>query len=72
MAPTILISGNGRLTDALATVGLLDEYKIWTYPVLKGSGEPLFRAESRIGLQHFETTTFESGAVVSTYRVTTA
>ncbi|GAA2603112.1 dihydrofolate reductase family protein [Dactylosporangium fulvum] len=68
----ILIWGNGRLTDALATAGLLDEYKIWTYPVLKGSGEPLFRTESPTGLQHFETTTFESGVVVSTYRVTTA
>nr|BFE55534.1 dihydrofolate reductase family protein [Dactylosporangium thailandense] len=68
----ILIWGNGRLTDALATAGLLDECKIWTYPVLKGIGEPLFRAESRTGLQHFETATFESGVVVSTYRVTTA
>lgn len=34
----VLIWGNGRLTDALATAGLLDEYRLWTYQVIKGSG----------------------------------
>ena len=43
----ILIWGTGQLTDALAEAGLLDEYKIWTFPVIKGDGEPLFRARSR-------------------------
>ena len=68
----ILIWGNGRLTDGLATAGLLDEYKIWTYPVLKGSGEPLFRADSTTALEHVDTTKFDSGVIVSTYRVTNA
>jgi dihydrofolate reductase len=62
----------GRLTDALATAGLLDEYRIWIYPVLRGSGEPLFRPESPTGLEHTDTTTFDTGVLVSTYRVTTA
>ena len=68
----ILIWGNGQLTDALAHAGLLDEYRIWIYPVVKGDGEPLFRPESRTGLEHAGTTTFESGLVVLSYRVTTA
>ncbi|MFC7623962.1 dihydrofolate reductase family protein [Microlunatus sp. GCM10028923] len=68
----VLVWGNGQLTDALATAGLLDEYRIWTYPVLKGAGEPLFRPASRTGLAHVETTTFGSGVVVSTYRVAAA
>jgi dihydrofolate reductase len=67
----ILIWGNGRLTDALATAGLLDEYRIWTCPVLKGTGEPLFRPESPTGLEHVDTTTFDTGLLVSTYRVAT-
>ncbi|GIF64989.1 pyrimidine reductase [Asanoa ishikariensis] len=64
----ILIWGNGRLTDDLAAHGLLDEYRVWIYPVLKGSGEPLFRADSVTALEHVDTTTFESGVVVLTYR----
>ncbi|GIF70747.1 dihydrofolate reductase family protein [Asanoa siamensis] len=64
----ILIWGNGRLTDDLAAHGLLDEYRVWIYPVLKGSGEPLFRPESVTALAHVGTTTFASGVVVLTYR----
>jgi dihydrofolate reductase len=65
----ILIWGNGRLTDALATGGLLDEYRLWLYPVIKGSGQPLFRPGSRTGMTHLDTTWFESGLVVLSYRV---
>nr|BFE84523.1 dihydrofolate reductase family protein [Planobispora longispora] len=36
----ILIWGCGRLTDDLAKHGLLDEYRIWIYPVIKGGGSP--------------------------------
>lgn len=68
----ILIWGNGRLTDALATAGLLDEYRLWTYPVLRGTGEPAFRPESGTGLERRESTAFDSGVVVTTYRVTAA
>jgi dihydrofolate reductase len=64
----ILTWGCGRLTDDLAANALLDEYRIWVYPVLKGDGEPLFRPESVTALEHTDTTTFESGVVVLTYR----
>jgi dihydrofolate reductase len=65
----ILIWGNGRLTDDLAAHGLLDEYRVWLYPVIKGSGQPLFGPDSVAALEHVDTTTFESGVVVLTYRV---
>ena len=68
----VLVWGNGRLTDALSTAGLLDEYRVWVYPVIKGGGEPLFRPESRTGLEHAGTTTFDSGLVVLSYSVTAA
>ncbi|GII60650.1 pyrimidine reductase [Sphaerisporangium krabiense] len=68
----ILIWGNGRLTDALAAAGLLDEYHVWVYPVIKGEGEPLFRKESAGTLELLGATTFPSGALVLTYRPLTS
>ncbi|MDG4822556.1 dihydrofolate reductase family protein [Asanoa sp. WMMD1127] len=68
----ILVWGHGRLTDDLAAHGLLDEHRIWICPVLKGSGEPLFRPESVTPLAHADTTTFGSGVVVLSYRPVTA
>ncbi|MGI5170166.1 dihydrofolate reductase family protein [Spirillospora sp. CA-253888] len=65
----ILVWGNGRLTDGLAAAGLLDEYKIWIYPVIKGSGEPLFRPGSAGTVELADTVTFPSGVVVLTYRL---
>ncbi|MER7009433.1 dihydrofolate reductase family protein, partial [Dactylosporangium sp. NPDC000555] len=64
----ILIWGTGRLTDALAAAGLLDEYLVWIYPVIKGKGEPLFRPESATALEFVDSTTFDSGVVVVSYR----
>ncbi|MGV9774743.1 dihydrofolate reductase family protein [Streptosporangium sp. NPDC003464] len=64
----ILIWGNGRLTDDLARHGLLDEYRVWIYPVIKGEGEPLFRPGSATPVELADSTTFDSGVVVLTYR----
>ncbi|GAA0384936.1 dihydrofolate reductase family protein [Microbispora corallina] len=64
----ILIWGTGRLTDALAAAGLLDEYRVWIHPVIKGNGEPLFRPESATALELVDCTTFDTGVVVVTYR----
>ncbi|MFE3452676.1 dihydrofolate reductase family protein [Nonomuraea sp. NPDC059194] len=66
----ILIWGNGRLTDALAKAGLLDEYQILIYPVLKGAGEPLFRKESATPVELVGSTTFATGAILLTYQPT--
>ncbi|MEZ5407705.1 MAG: dihydrofolate reductase family protein [Acidimicrobiales bacterium] len=64
----ILIWGAGQLTDTLAAAGLLDEYRIATYPVIKGGGEPLFRPASAGTLEHLDSTPYASGAVIHTYR----
>jgi dihydrofolate reductase len=63
----ILVWGTGRLTDALAAAGLLDEYRICTSPVIKGAGEPLFRPASAGTVELLDTRVFGSGAVVHTY-----
>ena len=64
----ILIWGTGQLTDALAAAGLLDEYRISIAPVIKGGGEPLFRPASAGTVELIGSTTFATGAVISTYR----
>lgn len=64
----IVIWGTGRLTDALAGAGLLDEYRICTSPVIKGEGEPLFRPASACTLKLEDTKVVATGAVVHTYR----
>jgi dihydrofolate reductase len=64
----ILVWGNGMLTDALAAAGLLDEYKIWIFPVVKGDGVRLFRPSSVGTLALVDTRKFDSGAVVHSYR----
>ncbi|WP_181780221.1 dihydrofolate reductase family protein [Pseudonocardia pini] len=64
----ILVWGTGRLTDALAAAGLLDEYRICTSPVIKGGGEPLFRSSSTGTAELLDTRVFATGAVVHVYR----
>jgi dihydrofolate reductase len=64
----ILIWGTGRLTDALAGAGLLDEYRICTSPVIKGGGEPLFRPASAGTVELLDTKVLATGAVVHAYR----
>jgi dihydrofolate reductase len=63
----IVIWGTGQLTDALATAGLLDEYRICTFPVIKGGGEPLFRPASTGTLELLDTRALSTGAVVHAY-----
>ncbi|MGI5491523.1 dihydrofolate reductase family protein [Microtetraspora malaysiensis] len=68
----ILIWGCGRLTDALMEHGLLDEYRIWICPVIRGGGQRLFREGTEATLELLDATTFDSGVVVLTYRPTSA
>jgi len=63
----IVIWGTGRLTDALAAAGLLDEYRICTSPIIKGDGEPLFRPASTGTVELLDTRIFASGAVLHAY-----
>ena len=67
----ILIWGTGRLTDLLAAAGLLDEYRIGTFPIIKGEGELLFRPASAGTVDLVDTKVFATGAVIHVYRPTT-
>ena len=66
----IIIWGTGQLTDTLASAGLLDEYRISIAPVIRGSGQPLFRPASAGTLDLLDTKVFATGAVIHAYRPT--
>lgn len=62
------IHGSGRLAQTLAAHGLIDEYRLWFYPVLLGSGQRLFDGTTTAALRLIEAQTTGSGAIAATYR----
>ena len=65
----ILLFGSADLLDSLIKHDMVDEYRIMVFPVVLGSGKRLFRDTTDVThLQLVDTTTFESGVTVLTYR----
>jgi dihydrofolate reductase len=61
--------GSGELVRTLAARGLVDEYRLWLYPVVLGAGKRLFADGSApAALQLVDTKTTASGVAVHTYR----
>jgi dihydrofolate reductase len=66
--PALHLWGSGQLLQTLIAARLIDEYRIWVFPVVLGQGKRLF--ESGVppgGLTLVETTSTPSGVVMSTY-----
>lgn len=64
----MVIYGSGQLVSALASRGLIDEYRIFIVPLLLGQGKPLFKElGTRIPLRMVESRSFGSGMAVLTY-----
>lgn len=67
--PLLQVHGSHGLVQLLLQHGLVDEYRIWTFPVVLGSGKRFFgdgAALSNMVLQTSEALT--SGAVMNIYR----
>lgn len=62
----ILAHGGVRLAQSLASLRLIDEYRLRIHPVALGKGLPLFVERQRLTLH--DTRRFPSGVVVHTYR----
>lgn len=64
----IYVSGGATLAQSLSRADLIDEYRITVYPVVLGSGNPLFGdLPAAMALKLVGTTTFDSGAVQLDY-----
>lgn len=67
----VLLAGSCRLAQTMMKQGLVDEYRLLVYPVVRGTGRRLFADDSAATLTHVETQTFEKGVVLLRYRPAT-
>ncbi|HEX8855894.1 MAG TPA: dihydrofolate reductase family protein [Thermoleophilaceae bacterium] len=66
-----LAVGGAGLASSLVAAGLVDEYRLFVYPVILGAGTPYFPPlDQRINLELLETRTFGSRVVYVRYRTT--
>lgn len=67
--PELQVHGSANLLQTLNRHGLVDEYRLWTFPVVVGSGKRLF-ADGTIpaALKLVEHTVSTTGVVIGTYR----
>jgi dihydrofolate reductase len=62
------IIGSGNLIQTLQAASLIDEYNVWTFPVVLGRGKRLFEADVKAGaLRLAASQTSATGVVMSTY-----
>lgn len=60
--------GSANLLQTLQASGLVDEYNIWTFPVVLGRGKRLFAADSKpASLRLAASRVSTSGVVMNTY-----
>jgi dihydrofolate reductase len=62
------IIGSSNLIQTLHTASLIDEYNVWTFPVVLGHGKRLFEATARpVALRLVANKISTTGVVMSTY-----
>ena len=62
------IIGSGKLIQTLRAASLIDEYDVWTFPVVLGRGKRLFEAGAKAGaLRLVASRASTTGVVMSTY-----
>lgn len=67
--PLIQVHGSWRLLQMLIDEDLVDEYRLWTFPVLIGEGKRLFQRSVRPrNLRPVRSSATENGVVMSVYR----
>ena len=62
------IIGSGNLIQTLQAASLIDEYNVWTFPVVLGRGKRLFEAGAKVAaLRLVASQASDTGVVMSTY-----
>jgi dihydrofolate reductase len=66
--PELQVHGSGNLIQTLLRHGLIDEFRLWVFPLVLGSGKRLF-ADGTIpaGLKLLDSTVSTTGVVIGTY-----
>ena len=64
----IVIDGSSVLIQALARHDLIDEYSLWVYPIVLGSGKKLFSEGVHVPLRLIESRSFPTGVVLMRYK----
>jgi len=65
----IVATGSIQLVHGLVDAGLVDEYRLWVYPVVVGRGRRLFEDATQVPkLRLVESRSFGSGVVLMRYR----
>jgi dihydrofolate reductase len=66
--PDLQMIGSGNLLQALQAAALIDEYNVWTFPVVLGRGKRLFGETARpSALRLVRSQVSTTGVVMSTY-----
>ncbi|MDH0865239.1 dihydrofolate reductase family protein [Mitsuaria sp. GD03876] len=66
--PDLQIIGSGNLIQTLWAAGLIDEFHVWTFPVVLGNGTRLFETGAKAGtLKLVKTRSSATGVVMNTY-----
>ena len=67
--PLLQVHGSWQLIQTLLSHGLIDEFRLWIFPVVVGSGKRLFgQGTIPTGLTLLKTDTCSTGAMMSIYR----
>lgn len=65
---SIVVYGCGQLAKTLLEHNLVDEFRFWVYPSVRGKGTRLFNDAVNADLELVDTKTFRNGFVVMTCR----
>jgi dihydrofolate reductase len=66
--PELQVHGSSDLIQTLLRHNLIDQFRIWTFPVLLGSGKRLFgEGAAPAGLRLADSKTSSTGVVINTY-----
>lgn len=63
----VIVTGSITLAHALITAEVVDEFRMFTYPVWQGRGRPFFPDDARPRLRLVDSKPFPSGVVYSAY-----
>ena len=67
--PDLLVNGSSDLVQTLLEHDLVDELRVWTFPLVVGPGKRLFGAGTRpAGFELVDARTSSTGVVMATYR----